>query len=409
MSEELCYVIDSNNQPLSPTKYNKGWFLVRKGRATLVSRLPFIIKLNKEIITDDNWCICGIDSGAKHTGFAVIEQCQTKNKILFKGTLEHPQDVKKKMELRRGYRRYRRSHKRYRKARFNNRASSKTIGRLPNSIKCNKDEILRTINKLSKFLRISEVIIEDVKIDIRRLTDGKLYKWQYQKSNRLDENLRIATLMRDNYTCKMCGAKNTKLEAHHIKARKYGGADTIGNLITLCSNKCHPIVTGKEKEYEELLYSKIKGKNIKFSDAQRVMQGKKYLQNEILKKYPLSLTYGSDTANKRMDWSIPKTHSNDACVITNLKISGKDCDVKDWVMKPIRNKKKNKVESLNGFKHRDIIQYTKKNGEKYIGYITSIDLNKNTISFTDFTGNVFKRYGIKSCKLIQRPKNIMFA
>ena len=407
MSKELCYVIDSNNQPLSPTKYNKGWFLVRKSRAILVSILPFVIKLNKEVMTDDNWCVCGIDSGAKHTGFAIIEECKTKNKVLFKGTLEHPQDVKKKMELRRGYRKYRRSHKRYRKARFNNRASSKRIGRLPNSIKCNKDEILRTINKLSKFLRISEVIIEDVKIDIRRLTDGKLYKWQYQKSNRLDENLRIATLMRDDYTCKMCGAKNTKLEAHHITPRKYLGNDSINNLITLCSI-CHSNITGKEMEYADELYSKIKGKNINFSDVQRVMQGKKYLQNEILKKYPLSLTCGSDTANKRIDWNIPKSHSNDSCVITNLRVSEKDCDVKDWVMRPIRNKKKNKVESLNEFKHRDIIQYTKKNSEKYIGYITSINLNKKIISFTDFTGNIFKNYGIKSCKLIQRPKNIMF-
>lgn len=408
MSKELCYVIDSNNQPLSPTKYNKGWFLLRKGRATLVSKLPFVIKLNKEVITYDNSCICGIDSGSKHTGFAIIEQCKTKNKILFKGTLEHPQDVKKKMELRRGYRRYRRSHKRYRKARFNNRASSKRKGRLPNSIKCNKDEILRTINKLSKFLRISKVIIEDVKIDIRRLTDGKLYKWQYQKSNRLDENLRIATLVRDNYTCKMCGAKNTKLEAHHITPRRYSGNDSINNLITLCA-KCHSNITGKEMNYAEGLYSKIKGKNVNFIDSQRVMQGKKYLQNEILKKYPLSLTCGSDTANKRIDWNINKSHSNDACVITNLKISEKDCKVKDWVMRPIRNKKKNKVESLNGFRHRDIIQYTKRNGEKYIGYIISIDINKKTISFSDFTGKQFKRYGIKNCKLIQRPKGIMIA
>lgn len=408
MSKELCYVIDENKQPLSPTSYNKGWFLVRKGKATLVSRLPFVIKLNKKVITNDNWCILGLDSGAKYTGVAVVEECKTKNKVLFKGILEHPQDVKKKMELRSGHRRYRRSHRRYRKARFNNRASSKKIGRLPNSIKCNKDEILRIINKLSEFLRISEVIIEDVKIDIRRLTDGKIYKWQYQKSNRLDENLRIATLMRDNYTCKMCGAKNTKLEAHHIKARRYGGADTISNLITLCSNECHPLVTGKEKEYEELLYSKIQGKNVNFSDAQRVMQGKKYLQNEILKKYPLSLTCGSDTANKRIDWNINKTHSNDAIVICGLKVSKEQCDIRDWTIRPLRNKKKNKIDNLNGFRHRDIIQYIKRNGEKYIGYITSIDKIKNTISFTDFTGKQFKRYGIKSCKLLQRNKSINF-
>lgn len=408
MSKELCYVIDANNLPLSPTNYNKGWFLIRKNRAILFSRLPFIIKLNKEVTIDDNRCVLGVDSGAKHTGIAIIEECKTKNKVLFKGTLEHPQDVKKKMELRRCYRRYRRSHKRYRKTRFNNRASSKRTGRLPNSIKCNKDEILRTINKLSKFLRISEVVIEDVKIDIRRLTEGKLYKWQYQKSNRLDENLRIATLMRDNYTCKMCGTKNVRLEVHHITPRKYSGNDSINNLITLCTT-CHFMVTGREIEYMDELYAKINGKNINFKDTQRVMQGKKYLQNEILKKYILYLTYGSETANKRIDWNISKKHSNDACVITNLKISEKDCDVKDWVIRPIRNKKKNKVESLNGFKHRDIIQYTKKNGEKYIGYITSIDLNKKTISFSGFTGKQYKRYGVKSCKLIQRPKGIIIA
>jgi 5-methylcytosine-specific restriction endonuclease McrA len=408
MSKELCYIIDSNNQPLSPTNYNKGWVLVRKKKAKLISRLPFVVQLNKQVETDDNWCILGIDSGSKYTGFAIIEECKIKNKILFKGTLEHRLDVKKKMELRRGERKYRRMHKRYRKQRFNNRASSRRIGRLPNSIKCNKDEILRTINKLSKFLRISEVIIEDVKIDIRKLIDGKVYKWQYQKSNRLDENLRIATIMRDDYTCKLCNAQNIKLEVHHIKARKYGGANTLSNLIALCS-KCHSKITGKEKEYEELLYGKIKGKNINSSDAQRVMQGKKYLQNEILKKYPLSLTYGSDTANKRIDWGISKSHSNDACIIANLKILEKDCDVKDWIIKPIRSKKKNKVEGIDKFKHRDIITYTKRNGEKYIGYIISIDLIRNTISFTDFYGKIFRRYGIKSCKLIQRPKNIMLA
>lgn len=85
------------------------------------------------------------------------------------------------------------------------------------------------------------------------------------------------------------------------------------------------------------------------------------------------------------------------------------CDIRDWTIRPLRNKKKNKIDNLNGFRHRDIIQYIKRNGEKYIGYITSIDKIKNTISFTDFTGKQFKRYGIKSCKLIQRCKGVTIA
>lgn len=264
---ELCYVIDSRKVPLSPTNYNNGYRLIRKGKAKMISKMPFVIRLIREQDnTDLSQIVGGIDTGALYTGVGLIQECKTKNKIVFKGTINHPQDVKKKMELRKGYRRYRRSHKRYRKARFNNRASSKRLGRLPNSIKCNKDEIIRVLDKLSNFIKLSKVIIEDVQIDIRRLTNGKLYSWQYQKSNRLDENLRKATLMRDSHTYKMCGAKNIRLEAHHVIPRRYNGMDSLDNLITLC-HSCHDKVTGKEMEYSETLYKMINGKNIRFEQC----------------------------------------------------------------------------------------------------------------------------------------------
>lgn len=408
MSKELCYVVDINDNPLSPTNYNNGWKLLRQNKAKLVSRLPFVIKLLKEVKLDTNEVILGIDTGAVYTGVALVEKCKTKNKILFKGTINHPQDVKKKMELRRGYRRYRRSHKRYRKARFNNRTSSKRKGRIPNSILTNKQEILRVINKLGKFIRISKIVIEDVQIDIRRLVDGnKVYRWQYQKSNRLDNNIRIAVIMRDSYKCKMCGRVHVALEIHHITPRKYRGADIPQNLITLCSD-CHKEVTGKEMEYADRLYKLINGKNIRLDIPQRAMQGKTYLRTELEKLYPVEFTYGSDTANKRQDWNIEKSHANDSVCITGLEVSQSDCDIKDWFIKPLRSNKKNKIESVKGFRHRDIIKYTKKNGESYIGYIIALDENKNTCSFTDLSGNTFRRYGLKSCRVVQRQKCINF-
>ena len=85
MLKELCYVVDFNDQPLSPTNFNKGWYLVRKNKATIISRLPFVIKLNKVVENvDDNLVILGVDTGAKYTGIALVEQCDTKNKVLFK-------------------------------------------------------------------------------------------------------------------------------------------------------------------------------------------------------------------------------------------------------------------------------------------------------------------------------------
>ena len=88
---------------------------------------------------------CGIDDGSAHVGLAIVQKCPIKNKVVFKGTIEQRQDVKHLIDVRRGYRRYHRYHKRYRPMRFNNRSSSKRIGRLAPSIKQKKDAILMKI------------------------------------------------------------------------------------------------------------------------------------------------------------------------------------------------------------------------------------------------------------------------
>ena len=168
-----------------------------------------IIQLNKEVQPDDedeSHMVCGIDDGSSHVGFAFVQKCPTKNKVVFKGTIEQRQDVKHMMDVRRGYRYYHRYHKRYRQPRFNNRSSSKRKGRITPSIKQKKDAILRTLYWLNRWINIQEYQLEDVCIDIRAMTDGyKPYRWQYQKSNRLDENLRKATILRDNCKCQECG------------------------------------------------------------------------------------------------------------------------------------------------------------------------------------------------------------
>lgn len=130
-------MLDVDGKPLSPTKEVKGWYMIRKGKATLVSKYPMAIQLKrvipvKEICKDE--IRCGLDDGGLHTGIALVQKCQTKNKVLFKGTIEQRDDVKHLMDIRRGYRRYHRQNKRYRKARFDNRKSSKRKGRVAPSI-----------------------------------------------------------------------------------------------------------------------------------------------------------------------------------------------------------------------------------------------------------------------------------
>jgi len=359
------------------------------------------IQLKKEIKDnekDESEFIFGIDDGSKHVGIAIVQKCKTKNKVIFKGTIEQRQDVSKLMTVRSGYRKYHRQHKRYRPVRFNNRKSSKRKGRIPPTIKQKKQAILRVVNQLNKWIDIHKIILEDVKIDIRALQEGKkLYKWQYQKSNRLDENLRIATLMRDNYTCQEC-----RLEVHHIVPKRLKGANIISNLITLC-DKCHDKTENKEELFIEKYQNKINGKSIRFDYASHVMQGKNYLRKELGKIAELELTTGGETANKRIDWNIDKSHSNDAIVICGLKLN--NCNIKEWIIKPMRRKSKAKTDNVLGIKHRDLISYTYKNGETHFGYVTALYPKLNTLNFQSLTKHC-KKVNAKKCCLLWKYNKI---
>ena len=157
--KEYSFVIDINGKQLSPTPINNAWFLIRKKKAKLISKYPLVIQLLKKVdITDNSKFICGIDDGSKHVGMAIVQECETKNKVIFKGTIEQRQDVKNLMDVRRGYRRYHRQHKRYRQVRFYNRLSSKRKGRLAPSIKQKKDAILRVFNRLNKWCPLHHMI-----------------------------------------------------------------------------------------------------------------------------------------------------------------------------------------------------------------------------------------------------------
>jgi len=416
VTKKYCFVLDANGKQLSPTNENKGWYLIRKNRAVLTQKFPMVIQLIKVVDDadlDNSEIILGIDDGSKNVGIGIVLNGEMKQKPVFKAVIEHRDDVKDLMDSRRGYRKYRRSHKRYRPVRFNNRASSKRKGRLAPTIKQKKEAILRVVNRLSQWIRFDRIVLEDVQIDIRALTDGyKPYRWQYQESNRLDENLRIAALIRDKFTCQMCGAGNCLLEAHHITPRKFKGAGTVGNLITLC-NGCHTSIKDKEMEFSTKFYSIIDGRNIRFDYAQHVMQGKHYLRGELEKIAKLDLTNGADTANKRIDHGIEKTHENDALFIAGLIPNGSSADdtdihIQSYKIRPMRRKSKARTEETKGFKHRDLVRYTKVNGEFYTGWITALYPGKNQCNLTTLDGKVLKRYGLKRLSLLWRFNKLYF-
>jgi hypothetical protein len=300
------YVINKNGKPLMPCKPAKARKLLRDGKAKVVNRCPFTIKLQWDCEENVQEVTVGIDKGSRVTGFS----CVANGRIVMSGEIHHRTDIKEKMDARRANRRARRTRKWYRPKRFKNRASSKRSGRLPPSIKANVFEVLRVVRKIP--LPISLIVVEDVMVDIARLNNPSLHGTDYQESNRMDENLRIATLMRDGYQCTQCGKKNTRLDAHHIIWKEGGSKDTIENLITLCKG-CH------RKVHKGKLKLDVEGVS-GFEDqiAQRTMQGKTYLYQQLSKQASLSKVFGYQTSAYRKALDLPKRHDVDAFCVASL-------------------------------------------------------------------------------------------
>lgn len=404
MSKEILYsfVIDSRGIALSPTRSEKAWYLIRKGKAKLVTQYPLTIKLTYEVDnTDSSKLHMGLDVG-QITGIAMVQECSTCNKVIFKGEVAHRKDVSNLMTVRKGYRKSRRTEKRHRPARFNNRSSSSRKGRLAPSIKTRQDEIIRTLKKLQKYISIDRVVIEDVSFDIRALTDGyKPYRWEYQKSNRLDESIRKATLIRDNFICQVCKAKDTMLEAHHIVPKRLKGSDTISNLITLCTS-CHSRVTGNEEEYIDKFQSITGGKQVGLRYASHAMQGKTYLYESVSKHVRLaSKTDGGTTSNRRIDWGISKSHSNDAIAITGLRPD--TTSVYEYKIQPLRKKRKCKLDMSLEILQGDRVRYKPRGKKPIVCYVNAILQSGKSKGFYKLKGiKDSKKYGPVSKNSIEK-------
>lgn len=286
--------------PCKPSKARK---VLRDGRARVKQLCPFTIQLLWDCEEHVQEVVVGIEKGSSVTGFA----CVGKGEVLLSGEIHHRRDVKEKMDARRYHRRSRRQRCWYQPKQFHNRASSKHSGRLPPSIKTNVEEVIRVVQRLP--LPIARIVIEDVQGDIARLNDPTLSGSRYQDPARLDENLRLACLMRDGYECQSCAKKQGRLEAHHLHYREHGGKDTLSNLLTLC-DACH------QKVYQGKLSLKVTGVSAHLDQiAQRSMQGKTHLYATLGQTAPLSTLFGSQTATWRKHQDVPKAPDVDACCI----------------------------------------------------------------------------------------------
>ena len=387
----LTYVIAKNGQPLMPTERSgKVYHLLKNKQAKVVRRCPFTIKLLYEpesLVVQE--VVLGQDTGSKHIGTA----CVGNNKVLYQSQIRLRDDIKSNMDGRRQARRFRRNRKtRYRKPRFLNRKNSTKLDRLPPSVKHKVQAHINEIEFCKKVLPISKIVLEVSQFDTYliknpSLISEKVRHWGYQKGFNYEwSSRREAILNRDNYTCQICGKKNTRLEVHHIIFRSQGGTDDENNLITLCS-ECHSDIHNEKI----VLTKKPKKLNLKYATHMSI------IRSQLLKVYPEAIeTFGFVTKTNRENLSLPKDHYIDACVIAS---GGKIFELNDIIYrkrrvakgdyrltKGVRGEQKISVGKIQGFRKFDKVKYLGKEyfikGRMSSGFAVLMDIFNNKIDFS---------------------------
>ncbi|HZK60481.1 MAG TPA: RNA-guided endonuclease IscB [Anaerovoracaceae bacterium] len=308
----MVYVLDKNNKPLMPTKrHGKVKHLLKSGKAVVINREPFTIKLlyNSEGFTQA--VTLGVDAGSKTIGLSAA----TKDQELYASEIQLRTDIVGLLSERRQYRRIKRNRLRYRKAKFDNRTATKKPGWLAPSIRHKIESHIKVVGKLHQILPISNIIVEVAAFDIQKIKNPNISGAEYQQGDQLDSwNVREYVLFRDNHKCQHCHGKSGDkvLNTHHVESRQTGG-DSPGNLVTLCKT-CH------DKYHACKIELDIK-RNRSFRDTAFMGIMRWSFYNKLKDIYPdVSLTYGYITKCTRIENDIEKTHAADAfCIAGNIK------------------------------------------------------------------------------------------
>ena len=151
----VVYVLSNQSQPLMPTTPAKARILLKQGKAKVIRKLPFTIKLLQATnITYTQPLTHGVDTGSKTIGSAVIDP---KGNVIYLSEVEIRNDIAGIMKDRAKYRRNRRNRKtRYRQARWLNRKNSIKTNRFSPTMTSKINSHIKEINFVKSILPIDQ-------------------------------------------------------------------------------------------------------------------------------------------------------------------------------------------------------------------------------------------------------------
>ena len=302
--EDFIFVLNKYSEPLMPCSPAKAKKLLKNGRAKVVSKKVFTIKLLHGSSGYKQNVKGGNDPGSKVMAFAVI----TNGLTVYQSETTLRNNVHSKMEQRAMYRRNRRSRKvRYRKPRFDNRRRKGDW--LTPTVVSKVASHLREKKLIESILPISSWDVEIGLFDITKINNPDVQGEEYQNGQQKDfYNTKAFVFWRDNYTCQICKGKekDKRLRDHHIIFRKDGGTDDSENQVTLCET-CHKKLHNGEVSYKKAKTKKPTKHATEISIVSAFLRKSGWIFKE---------TFGYETKFKREQvLHLPKEHYNDAVAI----------------------------------------------------------------------------------------------
>lgn len=387
MSKKV-YVQNKDGTPLMPCKPAKARHLLRDGKAEVIEREPFTIRLKWNCEENTQEVRLGIDTGSKRVGVSAISK---DGQVLYQSEVRLRANIKQKMDRRRRYRRSRRNRKtRYRKGRFDNRKREERW--LPPSLKSKAESTVKVAKQISKILPISRINVEIAPFDLQKLKNPDIQGEEYQNGElKGHSSARQYVLYRDRHQCINCKGRDKPLEAHHIKPRSQGGTEKPSNMVSLCID-CHEKLHKGKIELSKRSLKYWTNKEYKF--ASHVNSMKNYIIQGLREVFEVEVTFGNITKARRKELGLKKSDVNDAIAIASLDFTKRvqklpytfiqRCLPKGryQLYKGERSERKIPTKGFNGFNQWDKVEFNGKvgfiKGRRKSGYFDVSDIDGNS-------------------------------
>lgn len=344
----VVYVQSINGSALMPTtRCGHVRKLLKSGKAKVVERNPFTIRLMYETSEIRQPLYLGIDPGRTNIGVTVVKET---GKSVFSAQLEtRNKEIPKLMASRKAYRqahrKLRRRDKRRRRAlqngtavtasiierilpgcekpivchdirnkeaRFNNRR--RKAGWLTPTANHLLQAHLNLVTKIQHFLPITDVVLEINQFAFMSMDNPRIQRWQYQQGPLYQlGSVKEAVFVLQSGKCLLC--QSAIEHYHHVVPRHKGGSELLSNRAGLCEK--HHALVHTDPEWATKLTVKKEGQNKKHHALSVLNQIIPYLAQRLAECFPghVYTTTGKDTASFREDHGLSKDHHLDAYCI----------------------------------------------------------------------------------------------